>query len=72
MAGLADDVGKDEPTVLKEKLDYLMQVPSKGDAPYFLAVRRGPDSAPQITIEARASTRTLDELIGYWQRFDSD
>jgi hypothetical protein len=68
--GFGADWAKDEPTILKEKLDYLATIPSKGSAPYFFALRRGTDGSPRLTIEAKSSTRTLDEIIGYVQRFD--
>jgi hypothetical protein len=68
--GFGEDWAKDEPTVLKEKLDYLSTIPSKGLAPYFFALRRGADASPRLTVELKSSTRTLDEIIGYVQRFD--
>ena len=55
----------------KVTFDYLATIPSKGAAPYFFAVRPGADASPRVTVEAKSSTRTLDEIIGYVQRFDS-
>jgi hypothetical protein len=72
LLGLTDDFVEGDPSELKEKLDYMAAVPSKGTAPYIITVRRGTDASPQVTIETRASTRTVDELIGFLQRFESD
>jgi hypothetical protein len=72
LLGLTDDFVEGDPDELKEKLDYMAAVPSKGTAPYIITVRRGNDDSPRITIEAKASTRSVDEMIGFLQRFESD
>jgi len=65
------DTSKAQSNVLDEKLKYVDAVPSKGSAPYFFGIRRGTDAAPQVTIEAKSSTRSLQELVGYLRLDDS-
>ena len=65
------DTTKSEANALDEKLKYLDAVPSKGSAPYFFGIHRGPEGSPQLTIETKTSTRALQELVGYLRLDDS-
>jgi hypothetical protein len=62
---------KPEATALDEKLKYIEAVPSKGNAPYFFGIHRAAEGSPQITIETKTPTRSLQELVGFLRLDDS-
>jgi hypothetical protein len=64
---MMDEVAPDEARATSAELKYMEAIGSKGMAPYFLAIRRGSGSTPELTIEMTASPRAVDELIGFAQ-----
>ena len=67
LLGLADNIATAPPSTLSDEIKYFGSLTSKGNAPYAIAIRRGHDASPELTLEASASPRALDELIGFAQ-----
>jgi hypothetical protein len=67
LLGLAENIATAPPSTLLDEVKYMGSLTSKGNALYPIAIRRGNDASPELTLEASASPRSLDELIGFAQ-----
>ncbi len=70
--GLGDSVSEGPVASLLGRLKYLGSTRFKGNAPFVVSIRPGSDASPVLTIDATASTRSVDELMGYIELFSSD